>query len=702
MTILDFNSAAPQEQQGTTGAPHWAGNTYDRDEVLHRILGQLEGVLGYLYPQGHADPKGHSFFIGDTSGSAGESLNVVLKGERAGLWHDFATGEGGDIFDLWRAARGMGSFGDVLRDMGDFAGASANTPRRPPKRKASKGGEAWGVPTATYNYLDPNGSIIAQVDRFDWVEEGRKRKTFRPWDVATHKYQAPAIRPLYNLHEIARSPEIILCEGEKCADALMGQNIPATTAMGGSNAPIEATDWTPLAGRKVLIWPDNDQTGLDYAERAKGAILAAGALSCAILRIPTGKPPKWDAADAAEAGESLSDVLRAMRGPTAEADRTGAPASAPFVSWAITDPNSIPPRRFLYGSHYIRKFASVTVAPGGIGKSLLVLCECIAMATGRPLLGVRPSAMCKVVYFNAEDPLDEIQRRVLAICQHHGIAQQELVGQLFIASGRDQELILSRGDQGDILEPVFALMERFSEAESIDIFAFDPLANMTESPETNDVFRRLGKRLSLMADRLNASVELVHHTRKLNGAEASVEDSRGGSALIGAVRSGRALNPMTTEEAAKAGLETHVDHFRVEAAGKANLTRAAQHSTWYRRVSIPLPNGDDVASLEPWQWPDAFDGISANDALRVWGMVKNANPQPRYSSQSAQWVGKIVASVLGLDLEDKNHRARVNTMIGTWIKTGVLTVEEVEDSRNGRTTKAVFAGPNQPRPEAQE
>ncbi len=96
------------------------------------------------------------------------------------------------------------------------------------------------------------------------------------------------------------------------------------------------------------------------------------------------------------------------------------------------------------------------------------------MATGRPILGVRPSGLCKVVYFNAEDPFDEIQRRVLAICQHHDIPQQELVGQLFVASGRDQELILSKGDDGAIIESVFGLMERYAEAESIDLFAFDP------------------------------------------------------------------------------------------------------------------------------------------------------------------------------------------------------------------------------------
>lgn len=695
--VLDFNNAPPQGSIDTS-PPIWATQQkhFDRDDVLSKITAQLESVLGYLYPNGHADLKGQSFFVGDIHGSAGESLNIVLKGERAGLWHDFATGEGGDIFDLWAAARGFTNFRDTLQDAGEFSGASSNTPRRPPKRKAPKGGEAWGIPTATYNYTDPNGSIIAQVDRFDWTDGDRKRKTFRPWDAAERKYQAPKHRPLYNLPDVVRAPEIVLVEGEKCADALMGQNIVATTAMGGSNAPVEQTDWTPLQGRKVIIWPDNDDTGLKYAERAREAILLAGAMSCNILRIPSGKPAKWDAADAVDDGLDLATVIREMRGTTAEAERTGIPAVAPFLSWEVIDPRSLASRQFLYGNHYIRKFASVTVAPGGLGKSTLVLAECIALATGRAILGIKPSCMAKVVYFNAEDPKDEIQRRVLAICDHHGIKQSELVGQLFIASGRDQELILSKGDDGAIVEPVFELMERYAEAENIDVFAFDPLANMTEAPETNDAFRRLGKRISRMADKLNCSVELVHHTRKLNGAEASVEDSRGGSALIGAVRAGRALNPMTAEEAAKAGLDTHIDHFRIEAAGKNNLSRSAPHSTWYKRVGVTIGNGDEVASLEPWQWPDAFDGITTRDAVRVQTLVGQAEPKPRFSSQAAGWVGVIVADALGLDLTDKAHRARVNSMIGTWIRTQVLEVVEIYDPAKGRDTKIVVPGSNRP------
>lgn len=690
--ILDFNSAPIQSD--APKSPEWAKSSYTREDVLASILPRLESVLGFLYPHGFADPKGRAFYIGNIDGEPGQSLNIVLSGDRAGLWHDFAMGTGGDIFDLWRAARGLGNFADVLQDMGDYSGATSNTPRKPPKRKSPSGGEGWGAPVITYNYTDPNGSIIAQVDRFEWDEGGKRRKAFRPWDAKAHTYRAPTPRPLYNLPQVVREPEIVLVEGEKAADALIAAGIAATTAMNGSNAPIEQTDWTPLSGRKVAIWPDNDEAGHKYAEAAQRAIQQAGALSVTVLRVPPQRPQKWDAADAAEAGEDLRAIMRDMRGETAQAERDGVPVSSPFRSWQETDPRTLAPRLFLYGNHYIRKFASVTVAPGGLGKSTLVLTECIAMATGRPLLGIRPPSLCKVVYFNAEDPYDEIQRRVLAICDFYNIPQSELVGQLFLASGRDQELILSRGDAGEIVEPIFQMLERYCEAEAIDVVAFDPLANMTDAPETNDAFRRLGRRLSRLADTMNISVELVHHTRKLNGGEASVEDSRGGSALIGAVRAGRALNPMSQDEAAKAGLDTHIDHFRIEAAGKNNLSRSAPHATWYRRVGVQLANGDNVAAIECWKWPDAFDGITAEQAAACQAAVVACDEAPRASSQAKNWVGILIAETLGMDLEKRSDKARVLAIIKRWLAEDVLRQETHMDRRTGREVPVIVAGNN--------
>jgi hypothetical protein len=121
-----------------------------------------------------------------------------------------------------------------------------------------------------------------------------------------------------------------------------------------------------------------------------------------------------------------------------------APASkiraTPYV-WR--EPSSIPRREFLYGFHLIRKFTSAKFAAGGVGKSILALTEAIAMATGRPVLGIRPRQRCRVWYWNGEDPRDETDRRIAAICLHFGIAASELEGWLFVDSGRDQKIIIA-------------------------------------------------------------------------------------------------------------------------------------------------------------------------------------------------------------------------------------------------------------------
>jgi len=82
------------------------------------------------------------------------------------------------------------------------------------------------------------------------------------------------------------------------------------------------------------------------------------------------------------------------------------------------DPATIPPRRWIYGKHYIRQFLTETVAPGAYGKSTLAMTEALAIVTGRPLLGITPDERTRVWYWNGEDPLEELERRLAAAYQH--------------------------------------------------------------------------------------------------------------------------------------------------------------------------------------------------------------------------------------------------------------------------------------------
>jgi hypothetical protein len=69
---------------------------------------------------------------------------------------------------------------------------------------------------------------------------------------------------------------------------------------------------------------------------------------------------------------------------------------------------------WLSGDRLMRNyFASATIAPG---KSSSFLAEAIAVALGRDLPGTKPRQRCRVWCWNGENPADEIDRRIAAIC----------------------------------------------------------------------------------------------------------------------------------------------------------------------------------------------------------------------------------------------------------------------------------------------
>ena len=65
-------------------------------------------------------------------------------------------------------------------------------------------------------------------------------------------------------------------------------------------------------------------------------------------------------------------------------------ASTTATPFTWLDPAKIPPREWLYGEHYVRRYLSATLATGGVGKSSLSVVEALAMVSGKPLLGTAP------------------------------------------------------------------------------------------------------------------------------------------------------------------------------------------------------------------------------------------------------------------------------------------------------------------------
>jgi hypothetical protein len=73
------------------------------------------------------------------------------------------------------------------------------------------------------------------------------------------------------------------------------------TSPNGSESADKA-DWSPLGGREVVIWPDADSAGREYADAVSKCAGEAGAKTIAIVALPDGVDDGWDAADALEDG----------------------------------------------------------------------------------------------------------------------------------------------------------------------------------------------------------------------------------------------------------------------------------------------------------------------------------------------------------------------------------------------------------------
>lgn len=263
------------------------------------LLSNLPDVLKIILPTGKNN--GTEYRIGDVYGKPGNSLSICLSGEKKGLWKDHATGQGGNIIKLIAAHFDLNvesELNTVLDKAEEILSAliKSSSIAVPSKLSLQSNTDQDSKLVAEWEYLNVDGTYIWSARRY---EDSSGNKKVLPYNKITGEHKShPVPRPLFNLPGINISDDILIVEGEKCAQALIDAGYCATTAMSGALAPAEKTDWSPLMGKTVLIWPDKDTPGMQYAKNCAKAAIAAGAKSCIILPLPKAKPEGWDAADA--------------------------------------------------------------------------------------------------------------------------------------------------------------------------------------------------------------------------------------------------------------------------------------------------------------------------------------------------------------------------------------------------------------------
>lgn len=559
--VLDFNGARPQNYYS-----HRQLNDPDYIKNLKRRMApRARDILLYLFPNGRIE--GNEFITGDIHGARGRSLKVSLSPDKLGVGSDFATGETyADLIDLWASQSGRVArrhdFNDICEEIESFIGnPHTNATYRSIQESRAKEDKSYrGSPTATYYYTDALNCVIAYVQRYDYIKDGKKMKETIPWDGDARKHAAPSIRPLYNQSGIASEDHIVFVEGEKTADALIAQGIPATTSMGGSSVPAHKIDWSPISGKTIIIWPDADAPGQKYAEMVSENGVRLG---CQVktLNLPDGLPDGWDAADAID--EGIDPRAFIFENDTQPPARSRLEFKTPLEYQGEPEPTE-----WLVEGGIPLGVPGMVAAMGDTGKSYLLLDLCVRIACGqqpidKPIFGGNVVQNGTAVYITSEDNDKTLHQRLNSI--------DPRMKRVHANANKLQLLPLpDRGGSAPLMEQTskgihetdhwLEIKERLLKIPDLKLVVLDPLqsfclADVNADPAAGQYFCSM---LTALASETGATVIASHHMRKPSMRKEGAltpgdvrELIRGTTALVDGMRFAYALWGPTSQKEAR-------------------------------------------------------------------------------------------------------------------------------------------------------
>lgn len=488
----------------------------------------------------------------------------------------------------------------------------------------------------------------------------------------------PEGKPLYLLPLVADSDgPVVVVEGESCADALAELGIVATTSGGADSAA--ASDWSPLAGRPCIVWPDNDSPGAKYAAEVTERLRALG---CSVELIDVdalGLPPKGDAVDWLQAnGSATAAGVLAL-------DRTEPPKTPqdvlfdslgplpPEVWVAAGEPH---PHAFQDGHVGIFPVGEVTVigSPGRTGKTTALVAIAARYLRGASLGGLHANKSGPVVVLSAEDSPTQFARKLGAAKHFIPAADWPKVEQGFIVpdfdaqtlAGLRQLVSLDHGQPAVAPEvtTIVNALRQYQAIHGVGLVIIETASTWNAANEDNPSFRALIAAAKQVARTLNVAVVLTHHVNQSSGInlsklDISVADLRGGTTFVDNSRQVALLvnlgsddNPFPDDDA-----RTVLRH--MVAPHVADKVSAL--------VFLNSSQGDDVPPLF-FQWVPTEHGPACVEIVspasiqgRKWyalrEMVKAARPLKAEGRRAAK-VEEIVSIVRRLDKFGRHPTAR--------------------------------------------
>ena len=325
-------------------------------KVATAALSSIDSVLNRWCAGGRREGHEYVALNPNRADSNSGSFKINLS---TGAWADFAIDvSGGDLVALVAYLEGVSQF-EAAKLLGAFLGMDyqKNDPQKRATSPQNKVGNAnvltpkdlseWlpllpvpidapappathfkhGKPSMQWAYRLADG-VACFVYRFE-AKAASERKQFAPLTYCEHatskkrewRWQGlPEPRPLYNLDKILNNVGalVVVCEGEKAADAaaILLPDAVITTMLNGAQSP-NKSDWQPLSGRDVWLWPDNDEAGQKCMVVIRNLLKVAGAASVKTINLKAfdSLPVKGDAADLLAANFAPAAMLELSQKP---------------------------------------------------------------------------------------------------------------------------------------------------------------------------------------------------------------------------------------------------------------------------------------------------------------------------------------------------------------------------------------------------
>ncbi|MBZ0164550.1 MAG: AAA family ATPase [Notoacmeibacter sp.] len=418
-------------------------------------------------------------------------------------------------------------------------------------------------PEATYRYANPQDRTVGYVVRMKG-KDGKRFYQITPWRDGDgtlrwliEDFAKP--RPLYGLAELGQAEDdepVLVVEGEKAADAAQSL-FPSHIVIswhGGARA-VRHSDWLPLQGFDVVIWPDADEPGVEAAEDIARTLRSVGAASVKIVELPDILPKGWDLADEVPEGVDIKALVRNAK--PSEENLTNFLLSAKTLAGL-----DIPPRDMIVVPFIASNSINLMYARRGLGKTWVGLTLAKAVALGEDFLAYAVPEARPVLFIDGEMPLADLQTRVKAIgagdIDNFEILSSEILHRdlhaLNINREEDRELIT-------------AMLDRMAEeGRKPALIIIDNLSSMRMGVEENDNSALDLILLWLLSLRHKGyAILLVHHASKSG-------DQRGASRLEDLLDTTIKLSPAAEPSDAGASLELEFTKTRGVIPQPAHLT----------------------------------------------------------------------------------------------------------------------------------